>query len=588
VTSSVHSAGGKIVAQILHAGRYGYHPWIVSASTGKSPISPFSPKAMSVREIQKTIDSFARCAVLAAKAGYDGVELMGSEGYLINQFLSARTNRRQDEWGGSFEARSTLALRIVEKVRDALGSTGILVFRTSLLELVEGGNSGAQMLGFAKQLQARGVDLITSGIGWHEARIPTISTMVPHGIFVDWVAEFKKHLSIPLAVTNRINTPDQGEAILAAGKADMIAMARPLLADPDFVNKAARGEAKSINTCIGCNQACLDHIFAGRRASCLVNPLAAFETERVLTPSANSRRIAVVGGGVAGLAFAHYASQRGHKVELFEKDHSLGGQFRLAAEIPGKADYAKTISYFADQLRQAQVPMHFGANVSADQLKPFDHVVLATGVKPRRPNFPGADHEMVTDYQNLLSGKAPIGRNIAIIGAGGVGFDVAEYVAHKLLTVASAKGHPDYFATWGISKDMNVQGGLEKPADLHLPGQVYLLQRRPGKMGENLNKTTGWALRAMLKKYGVQMISGVEYQNLDERGLQLGMADGSTKLLAVDQVVLCAGSVANRDLEPQLSALGAERLHVIGGARMAAELDAKKALLDAFALAVQL
>jgi 2,4-dienoyl-CoA reductase (NADPH2) len=275
-------------------------------------------------------------------------------------------------------------------------------------------------------------------------------------------------------------------------------------------------------------------------------------------------------------------------VELFEKDHSLGGQFRLAAEIPGKADYAKTISYFADQLRQAQVPMHFGANVSADQLKPFDHVVLATGVKPRRPNFPGADHEMVTDYQNLLSGKAPIGRNIAIIGAGGVGFDVAEYVAHKLLTVASAKGHPDYFATWGISKDMNVQGGLEKPADLHLPGQVYLLQRRPGKMGENLNKTTGWALRAMLKKYGVQMISGVEYQNLDERGLQLGMADGSTKLLAVDQVVLCAGSVANRDLEPQLSALGAERLHVIGGARMAAELDAKKALLDAFALAVQL
>lgn len=585
VTSAVHQEGGKIALQILHAGRYAYHPFSLAPSALKAPISPFKPRAMSERQIRGTIRDFAATAALAKAAGYDGVEVMGSEGYLINQFICERTNKRTDGWGGSNENRMRFPVEIVRAIRERVGTDFIIIFRLSMLDLVEQGSTLEEVIALGKALEAVGVTLINTGIGWHEARIPTIATSVPRGAF-SWVtAELKKHLTVPLITTNRINTPEVAERILAGGEADMVSMARPFLADPEFVIKAAENRADEINTCIACNQACLDHVFKQKRASCLVNPRACFETELTFGRVPQPKKLAVVGAGPAGLAFACYAAERGHQVSLFDQASEIGGQFNFAKQIPGKEEFHETLRYFAKRLEKCGVELYLGQRQSAESLLGggFDEVILATGIRPRSPNIPGIEHPKVMNYLDVLRDHKPVGQKVAVIGAGGIGFDVAEYLVEKKVEM-DADGHRDHWLKeWGIDKQLDQRGGLIAPEIDAPERQVWLLQRKESKVGDGLGKTTGWIHRTVLKNRKVQMLSGVQYLGIDDEGLHIQV--GETKqCLPVDQVIICAGQEPLKELQAGLQAAG-KPVHIIGGADVAAELDAKRAIRQGAELA---
>ena len=571
VTGVVHAAGAKIALQILHAGRYAMHPRSVAPSPLQAPISPFAPRELDVDGIERTIADYVRCARLAQLAGYDGVEIMGSEGYLINQFVAPRTNRRSDDWGGVFSNRIRFAVDIVRRTREAVGRDFIVIFRLSLLDLVEDGSDWDEVVQLAKAIEAAGATIINTGIGWHEARIPTIATMVPRGAFAWVTRRLKSEVGIPLVATNRINDPALAEAILAEGSADMVSMARPFLADAELVNKAAAGRETEINTCIACNQACLDHIFAGRISSCLVNPYACRETEMQSQAAAVAKRIAVVGAGPAGLACATTLAARGHQVTLYDEHDEVGGQFNLARRIPGKEEFGATLRYFARRLELTGVATRLGARADGAVLGGHDHVVLATGIVPRRPDIPGIGHAKVASYVDVISGRVPVGRNVAVIGAGGIGFDVAE-----LLTHAGTGTIADYQAEWGIDADYRSRGAVTRPAKVAAPRQVWLLQRKAGKVGDGLAKTTGWARRAKLAHHGVQMLAGVEYLKIDDAGLHIRVGSDE-RLLAADTIVICAGQEPRRELQAQLEAAGIPAT-LIGGADVAAELDAKRAI----------
>ena len=586
VTSAVHAAGGHIVMQILHAGRYAYHPFSVAPSALKSPITPFTPRALSTRGVERQIADFVACAERAREAGYDGVEIMGSEGYFINEFLAPRTNRRTDRWGGSLENRMRLPVEIVARIRERLGPDAIIIYRLSMLDLVEQGSAWEEVVATAKAVETAGASLINTGIGWHEARVPTIATRVPRAAF-SWVtARLKHEVKLPLVTANRINIPDVAEHILAEGQADMVSMARPLLADPEWVNKAASGRSDEINTCIACNQACLDQIFNREQASCLVNPRAARETELVIRPAARRLRIAVVGAGPAGLAAAVTAAERGHAVILHESAAEIGGQFNMAKRIPGKEEFHETLRYYRRRLELLGVEQRLGreADVAALAAGGFDHVVLATGVRPRDAGIPGAPHPNVLSYLDLLLMGRPVGRRVAIVGAGGIGFDVAEFLVQG--RPSPSEDVHRFLAEWGVDEAYGARGGLMQPRVEPSPHHVYLLQRRTGRPGAGLGKTTGWAHRASLKAKGVEMIAGASYRKVDDAGLHV-VVDGTERLLEVDNVVICAGQESRRDLEPGLIAAGC-RVHVIGGARLAAELDAKRAIEEGTRLAAAL
>ena len=575
VTDAVHAAGGKICLQILHTGRYAYHPLAVSASKLKSPISPFAPRALTGWGVRKTIADYARCARLAQKAGYDGVEIMGSEGYLINQFIAPKTNHRTDEWGGPFENRIRFAVEIVRRTREKVGPNFIIIFRLSMLDLVEDGSTWEEVVQLAKAIEAAGATIINTGIGWHEARIPTIATMVPRAAFTWVTRRMKGEVKIPLVTTNRINAPDVAEEVLARGDADMVSMARPFLADAEFVNKAASGRADEINTCIACNQACLDHIFERKTCSCLVNPRACNETELVIKPAAAKKKIAVVGAGPAGLAFATTAAERGHDVTLFEASPEIGGQFNLAKRIPGKEEFAETLRYFRRRLDATGVKVKVSHRATAAELAAdgFDHVALATGILPRTPDIPGADHPKVARYIDIIEGRREAGRRVAIVGAGGIGFDVAELLSHG----GDQPNDIDHFRNeWGIDATYAVRGGLKKASDEPPPRQIWLLQRKTSKVGDGLAKTTGWIRRTLLKRRNVKMLAGVSYEKIDDAGLHLRLGDES-QVLDVDTIVMCAGQEPNRALLAELQQAG-KSVSLIGGADVAAELDAKRAI----------
>ncbi|EGQ8308050.1 NAD(P)-binding protein [Vibrio parahaemolyticus] len=582
VTDAVHKHGGKIALQILHAGRYAMHPFAQSASGIKAPIAKFAPSEMSERQIKKTIDAFANSAELAQLAGYDGVELMGSEGYLINQFLCKRTNMRYDDWGGSYKKRMRFPLEIVKAVRKAVGEKFIIIFRLSMLDLVEQGSTFEDVIELAKGLEDAGVTIINTGIGWHEARIPTIATQVPRGAFT-WVTEkVKPHVSVPIVTCNRINTPDEAERILASGQADMVSMARPFLADPYFVAKAEQEKAQFINTCIGCNQACLDNVFKGKRASCLVNPLACYETEIVVEPTFKKKNIAVVGAGPAGLACATTLAERGHKVDLFEKNDRIGGQFRLAMQIPGKEEFRETIRYFANRIDETGVNLHLSTEANYDLLTEYDEVVMASGVEPRKVNIEGIDNaEKVVDYQTLIRDKTPVGEKVAIVGAGGIGVDVA-----TMITEPAGQTLDDWLHEWGIDKEMSQPSGLYPYPDAVSDKEVWVLQRRKGRVGKGPGKTTGWIHKRTLEKRGVHLLGGVSYDKIDDNGLHIHV-DGKAQLLEADKVVICAGQESVRPFEDKWSELG-EKLHIIGGADHAGELDAVRAIRQGVKLAVKL
>lgn len=591
VTDAVHKYPTKICLQLLHTGRYAYHPFAVAPSKIKSPISPFTPKEMSVRQIKSTIKDYAYATKLAAKAGYDGVEIMGSEGYLINQFACERTNKRNDEWGGSIENRMRLAIETIKAVRAKVGEKFIIIFRLSMLDLVEGGNSWEDVVTMAKAVEKAGATLINTGIGWHEARVPTIVTSVPRAAFT-WVTErMKQEVSIPLITTNRINTPEVAEQVLASGQADMVSMARPFLADENFINKAAANKADEINTCIGCNQACLDHVFQQKRASCLVNPMACYETELVIEKSNKAKKLAVIGAGPSGLAFSVYATQRGHEVELFDKIGEIGGQFNVAKQIPGKEEFYETLRYFTKQLSLHKVKVHLNNEQSAEKLLAagFDEVILATGIKPRKLTIDGLEQGFATNkvltYLQVIKDKAEVGTNVAIIGAGGIGFDVATYLSEKSLT-----NEPEaWLKNWGVDKSYQQAGALLNKQDIpeHKSARnITLLQRKTSKVGKGLGKTSGWVHRANLVKHGVNMVAGASYKAITDKGLLIEV-DGKEQLLEVDNIIICAGQEPNRDLQQALID-GGLPVHLIGGANVASELDAKRAIRQAAELAVKI
>ncbi|MFV5993744.1 FAD-dependent oxidoreductase [Streptomyces sp. NPDC056231] len=584
VTAAVHAAGGRIAMQILHFGRYAHHPDLVAPSAIQAPISPFTPHALTDGEVEETIEDFVRTAELARQAGYDGVEIMGSEGYLINEFIAAGTNHRTDRWGGSYENRIRFPVEIVRRVRERVGSDFILIYRLSMLDLVPGGSSLEEVVQLAREIEAAGATIINTGIGWHEARIPTIATSVPRGAYT-WVTEkVRGAVSVPLVTSNRINTPEVAEEVLASGRADMVSMARPFLADPDFVAKASAGRADAINTCIGCNQACLDHTFSGKITSCLVNPRACHETELTLSPTRTRKRVAVVGAGPAGLACAVSASERGHEVTLFDEADEIGGQLNVARRIPGKEEFDETLRYFRTRLAEQQVELRLGTKATPDALGGFDEIVLATGVTPRSPAIPGLDHPSVVGYLDVLRDGAPVGQRVAIIGAGGIGFDVAEFLTDG---GDSASQDPEvFFRHWGVDTAYREHGGLRLPERPKPPRTVHLLQRRTSKVGAGLGRTTGWIHRTELRHRGVTMIAGATYDRIDDDGLHLTV-DGEQHLLPVDTVVLCAGQEPRRELYEELIASG-RTPHLIGGADVAAELDAKRAIHQGTELAAAL
>ncbi|MEE1796570.1 NADPH-dependent 2,4-dienoyl-CoA reductase [Streptomyces sp. BE308] len=584
ITTAVHAAGGRIAMQILHFGRYAHHADLVAPSALKAPISGFTPHALTDDEVEETIEEFVRAAELARSAGYDGVEIMGSEGYLINEFIVAATNHRTDRWGGSYENRIRFPVEIVRRVRERVGSDFILIYRLSMLDLVPGGSTLEEVVRLAREIEAAGATFINTGIGWHEARIPTIATSVPRGAFT-WVTEkVRGAVSVPLVTSNRINTPEVAEEILASGRADMVSMARPFLADPDFVAKAAEGRADAINTCIGCNQACLDHIFSLKITSCLVNPRACHETELVLSPTRTRKRVAVVGAGPAGLACAVTASERGHAVTLFDLADEIGGQLNVARRVPGKEEFNETLRYFRTRLTELGVELRLGTRATAGTLDGFDEIVVATGVEPRSPAIPGAGHPSVVSYLDVLRDGAPVGDRVAIVGAGGIGFDVAEFLTDG---GDDASLDPEtFFRQWGVDTDYADRGGLRAPERPKVPRTVYLVQRKATKVGAGLGKTTGWIHRTELRHRGVDMIAGAGYDRIDDEGLHLTV-DGERRLLAVDTVVLCAGQEPRRELYGELLAAG-RPVHLIGGADVAAELDAKRAIRQGTELAATL
>ncbi len=587
ITEAVHESGAKIALQILHTGRYSYQENIVAPSAVQAPINAIKPKQLSAEEIKQTIADFVQCATLAQYAGYDGVEIMGSEGYLINEFIAERTNHRDDEWGGSYENRMRFAVEIVKQTREAVGEHFIIIYRLSMLDLVESGSTLEEVIQLGKAIEKAGATIINTGIGWHEARIPTIATKVPRAAFT-WVTEkLKKHLSVPLITSNRINTPEVAEYVLAQGHADMVSMARPMLADPDFVNKASEGRSDEINSCIGCNQACLDHIFSNKIATCLVNPEAAYETELLFPLADEAKQIAVVGAGPAGCSFALYAAKRGHQVTLFEADHQIGGQFNIAKTIPGKEEFYETLRYFKRQIELSDnISLKLNHRVTFEELNKdeFDAVVVATGVTPRQLDFDGADSEQVISYLDVLKHKKYVGKSVAIIGAGGIGFDTAEYL---LQDGESATMNPEiFYRQWGIDKDYQGEGGV-KAAQHDAPiREIYLLQRKNSAVGANLGKTTGWIHRTGLKNHQVKMLSGVSYDKFDEDGLHIHVND-EAKLLTVDHVVVCAGQESFTAMYDALKQVG-KNVHLIGGAKEAGELDAKRAIRQGAELAAKI
>jgi len=584
VTKAVHEAGGKIAMQILHFGRYAYSSELVAPSAIKAPINPFVPHPLSGEEIEETIADFVNAARLAQYAGYDGVEIMGSEGYLINEFIAQRTNQRDDEWGGRYENRIRFPLEIVRRVREAVGPNFIIIYRLSMLDLVEGGSTLDEVIQLAQAIEKAGATILNTGIGWHETRIPTIATKVPRAAFA-WVTKnLMGKVTIPLVATNRINTPEVAEQVLAEGHADMVSMARPFLADPDFVNKAAEDRSQDINTCIGCNQACLDHTFSLQITSCLVNPRACHETEIVITPTTTPKSIAVVGAGPAGLAFATTAAERGHAVTLFDADDKIGGQFNIAKQVPGKEEFYETLRYFGRRVDQTGVTLRLNTRAEAHDLTGFDEVVLATGVAPRVPAIAGVEGPNVLGYLDVLRDKKPVGEMVAIIGAGGIGFDVAEYLVHE---GTSPSQDLELFNTeWGVDPSYAFAGGLKAPQPHPPARQVTLIQRKTSKVGAGLGKTTGWIHRAGLVAKGVTMIPGAAYEKIDEKGLHI-ILDGQPHLIEADTVILCAGQDPERGLHPVLSELGVN-VHLIGGADVAAELDAKRAINQGTVLAAAL
>ncbi len=587
VTQAVHDAGGLIALQILHTGRYAFHPFSKAPSAIKSPITPFKPRAMSARQVEKTIDHFVRCAELAQFGGYDGVEVMGSEGYLINQFICTRTNKRDDEWGGSYENRIRFPLEIVKRTRQAVGEKFIIIYRLSMLDLVENGSSWEEVVQLGKAIEAAGATIINTGIGWHEARIPTIATMVPRAAF-SWVtAKMKAEVSIPLITTNRINMPEVAEQILTEGQADMVSMARPFLADAEFIKKAQQGRADEINTCIGCNQACLDHVFANKRCSCLVNPRACYEQELIVKPVTTQKRIAVVGAGPAGLSFAITAAQRGHDVTLIEQAAEIGGQLNMARQVPGKEEFNETIRYFNRQIEKHGVQLRLNEIASAESLVAgnYDEVILASGVVPRIPDIEGIEHENVLSYIDVLKNKVEVGQRVAILGAGGIGFDVAEFLSES--GPSSTLDLDKWLKEWDIDKSYQHRGGLDDGYHMEeSPRQIYLMQRKNTAPGKSLGKTTGWIHRMSLKLRRVELFGGVEYLKIDHEGLHIRYKD-KVKILAVDNVILCTGQLSFAPLKEALSATKMS-VHVIGGAELATELDAKRAIDQGYRLALAL
>jgi 2,4-dienoyl-CoA reductase (NADPH2) len=593
ITDAVHAEGGHIAMQILHAGRYGYHPLCVAPSGIKSPISPFGPWELSSRGVERTIDNFVRAARLAQDAGYDGVEVMGSEGYLINQFIARHTNKRTDEWGGSFARRIRFPTEIVRRIRAELGPDFIIIYRLSMLDLVPDGSTWAEVLELAQAIEDAGASILNTGIGWHEARVPTIATMVPRGAFT-WVTRRLRDsgvVSLPVVTSNRINTPELAEEILASGAADMVSMARPLLADPDFVKKAAEGRSDRINTCIACNQACLDHVFQNKRASCLVNPRACYETELVAAELTQPKRVAVVGGGVAGMEAACGLAERGHDVVLFEARPALGGQFDMARVIPGKEEFDETLRYYAHRLADAGVDIRLGVRAGPDELADFDEVVLSTGVVPRQLDIPGIDHPKVLSYPQVLRHGAEVGESVAIIGAGGIGFDMAEFLTHGR-TERALPDLAEFMAEWGVDvdgwgvQDDALPGGLRARRPPAPARRVFLLQRKSSRHGKGLGKTTGWIHRAQLRARGVEMVGGVQYVRVDDRGLHIEV-DGEPRVLEVDHVVVCAGQVSENALADVLREHG-HSVHIVGGAKEAGELDARRAIRQGAELAARL
>ena len=594
ITQAVHESGGKICMQILHAGRYAYSPELVAPSAIQAPINPFKPKELDEAGIQKQIDDYINCAALAQRAGYDGVEIMGSEGYFINQFIVSHTNHRTDQWGGSYENRIRLALEIVRGVRERVGENFIIVYRLSMLDLIEDGSTWEEVVHLAREIEKAGATIINTGIGWHEARVPTIATSVPRGAFTKVTARLKGEVSIPLVTTNRINMPDVAEKILAEGDADMVSMARPFLADADLVLKAAEDRADEINTCIGCNQACLDHTFSGKLTTCLVNPRACNETQLAYVKTVTPKSVAVVGAGPAGLAFASVAAERGHKVTVFDDASEIGGQFNVAKRIPGKEEFYETLRYFRVMLDKHGVDVRLNTRVSVEDLKAggFDEVVLATGVKPRTPEIEGIDHPMVMGYLDALLKRKPVGQKVAVIGAGGIGFDVSEFIVHEGESPSLNTEH--FMKEWGVDLTVQHRGGIqgmtpEVPAPAR---EVYLLQRKTSKVGKNLGKTTGWIHRTSLKNRDVQMVPGVTYRKIDDEGLHItvtpkGAEQGVDKLLSVDTIIVCAGQDPLRELQAGLEAAGLP-VHLIGGADVAAELDAKRAIDQGSRLAAEI